>query len=66
LIENGHSVVIVEHNLDIIKCADWVIDLGPDGGINGVYLLFEGPPEELISCSKSYTGAFLKEKITIS
>ena len=66
LIENGHSVVIVEHNLDIIKCADWVIDLGPDGGINGGYLLFEGPPEELISCSKSYTGAFLKEKITIS
>ncbi len=66
LIENGHSVVIVEHNLDIIKCADWLIDLGPDGGINGGHLLFEGPPEELVNCSKSYTGAFLKEKITIS
>lgn len=66
LIENGHSVIIVEHNLDIIKCADWVIDLGPEGGINGGHLLFEGPPEELVSCTKSYTGAFLKEKMAIS
>jgi excinuclease ABC subunit A len=66
LIDNGHSVIIVEHNLDIIKCADWVIDLGPEGGINGGYLLYEGPPEDLIACTKSYTGAFLKEKMAIS
>lgn len=66
LIENGHSVLIVEHNLEIIKCADWIIDLGPEGGINGGYLIFEGPPEALVACSKSYTGAFLKEKMVDS
>ncbi|QQS30084.1 MAG: excinuclease ABC subunit UvrA [Sphingobacteriales bacterium] len=62
LVENGHTIVVVEHNLDIVKCADWVIDLGPDGGDEGGYLLFEGPPEELQHCAKSYTAKYLKVK----
>lgn len=63
LVEQGHTVVIVEHNLDIIKCADWVIDLGPDGGKNGGHLLYQGTPEGLLSCEKSYTAQYLKEKM---
>lgn len=62
LIENGHSIVIVEHNQDIIKCADWVIDLGPEGGNNGGNIVFEGVPEDLIKVSSSYTGIHLKSK----
>jgi len=63
LIRKGHSLIIIEHNLEIIKCADWIIDLGPEGGEKGGYLVFEGTPEGLINCEKSYTGKFLKEKI---
>jgi len=63
LIEKGHSVVVIEHNADIIKSADWVIDLGPDGGNKGGKLIFEGTPEEIINCKTSYTGQFLKEKL---
>lgn len=64
LIEKGHSVLIIEHNPDVIKCADWVIDLGPEGGNEGGNLVFEGTPENLIKCKESYTGDFLKEKLT--
>lgn len=63
LIENGHSLVVIEHNLDIIKCADWVIDLGPEGGDEGGELVFSGLPENLIKCKDSYTGKYLKEKL---
>ncbi|MFM6984753.1 MAG: excinuclease ABC subunit UvrA [Chitinophagaceae bacterium] len=64
LIEKGHSVLIIEHNPDVIKCADWVIDLGPEGGNEGGNLVFEGTPENLIKCKESYTGDFLREKLT--
>ncbi|NPA37992.1 MAG: excinuclease ABC subunit UvrA [Chlorobi bacterium] len=60
LINNGHSIIIIEHNMEIIKSADHIIDLGPEGGENGGNLVFEGTPEELIKCKKSYTGRFLK------
>lgn len=63
LIKKGHSIIIIEHNLDLIKCADWVIDLGPEGGDEGGDLVFEGTPEALIECEGSYTGKYLKEKI---
>lgn len=63
LIEKGHSLVVIEHNLDVIKCADWVIDLGPEGGEKGGRIVFEGTPEELVKCKESYTGKYLKEKM---
>jgi excinuclease ABC subunit A len=62
LVENGHTVVVVEHNLEVIKSADWVIDLGPDGGKTGGHLVFEGPPDKLSKVKNSYTGQFLVEK----
>ncbi len=65
LLANGHSVLIIEHNPDVIKTADWIIDLGPEGGENGGYLLFEGTPESLIDCEQSYTGKYLKDKIIV-
>lgn len=63
LIKQGHSVLIIEHDPDIIKNADWVIDLGPEGGEGGGNLLFEGTPEGLIECDESYTGRYLREKL---
>jgi excinuclease ABC subunit A len=63
LIDNGHSVIIIEHNLEIIKCADWVIDLGPEGGDLGGNVLFAGTPEELIKVEKSYTAKYLAHKL---
>ena len=60
LIEKGHSIIVIEHNLDLIKCADWVIDLGPEGGENGGKLLAVGTPEEIIKNKKSITGTYLK------
>jgi excinuclease ABC subunit A len=63
LIKRGHSIVIIEHNLDIIKCADWIIDLGPEGGNMGGNLLFSGLPEDLLACEKSYTAQYLKAKM---
>ncbi len=63
LIENGHSLVVIEHNSEIIKSADWVIDLGPEGGDRGGQIIFEGTPEKLVQCKKSYTGRFLREKL---
>ncbi|MCD7937510.1 MAG: excinuclease ABC subunit UvrA [Tannerellaceae bacterium] len=65
LIEKGHSVVIIEHNMDVIKCADHVIDLGPEGGDKGGHLVCEGTPEEIAMCPESYTGQFLKEKLEV-
>lgn len=63
LIDRGHSVLIIEHNMDVIKCADYVIDLGPEGGKDGGAIVFEGTPEELIECKESYTGRYLREKL---
>ena len=63
LISKGHSVIIIEHNLEVIKCADHIIDIGPEGGEKGGNIVFEGTPEELVNCDCSYTGKFLKGKI---
>jgi len=63
LIELGHSVIVIEHNLDVIKCADWIIDLGPEGGENGGYCVGVGTPETLVNMESSITGFYLKEKI---
>jgi len=63
LIEVGHSVVIIEHDMDVVKNADWVIDLGPDGGVHGGNLVAQGTPEDLVKVKESYTGKFLKEKL---
>ncbi|TVR78467.1 MAG: excinuclease ABC subunit A [Chitinophagaceae bacterium] len=62
LIDNGHTVIVVEHNMDVIKTADWIIDLGPEGGDKGGRLLYQGPPEGLLKIKESYTGKFLQEK----
>ena len=64
LISRGHSILIIEHNMEIIKCADWIIDLGPEGGEKGGNLVFAGLPEELVEVSESYTGQALKEKLS--
>jgi excinuclease ABC subunit A len=63
LIERGHTVIIIEHNLEVIKSADYIIDLGPEGGKNGGNIVFEGTPEELIKNTKSFTAKYLKEKL---
>jgi excinuclease ABC subunit A len=63
LVEHGHSVILIEHNIEVIKCADWVIDLGPEGGDKGGYVVFEGTPEKLKKCKESYTSRYLKEKV---
>jgi len=63
LIDNGHTIVVVEHNTDVIKCADYVIDLGAEAGDEGGHLVFEGTPEQLADCKESYTGRFLKSKM---
>ena len=60
LIERGHSIIVVEHHHDIIKCADWVIDLGPEGGERGGRVVFCGTPEDLVKCEESYTAKYLK------
>ena len=61
LIANGHTIVVVEHNMEVIKCADWVVDLGPEAGDKGGQVVFEGTPKDLEECAESYTGRFLKE-----
>ncbi len=61
LINRGHSIIIIEHNLDVIRCADWLIDLGPEGGKKGGQLLFQGIPADIINCPESFTGKALKE-----
>jgi excinuclease ABC subunit A len=62
-VEKGHSVLVVEHNVEVIKSADWVIDLGPEGGKEGGHLVFEGTPEALVKVKESFTGRFLEEKL---
>lgn len=64
LVEKGHTVLVVEHNLEVIKSADWVIDLGPGGGKFGGNLVFQGKPEDLVKVKDSFTGQFLKEKLS--
>lgn len=64
LIKQGHSLIIIEHNAEIIKSADWIIDLGPEGGNDGGTIVFEGVPENLIKEKKSYTGMYLKDKLS--
>jgi excinuclease ABC subunit A len=64
LIDKGHSIVVIEHNLDVVKCADWVIDLGPEGGDRGGELMFAGTPEDMVKCEASVTGSFLQEKMS--
>ncbi len=61
LLEKGHSIIVIEHNLEIIKSADWIIDLGPDGGLDGGKILFEGTPEDLVKSENSYTAAHLRK-----
>ena len=61
--ERGNTLIIIEHNLEVIKTADWVIDLGPEGGTGGGYVISEGTPEEVSKNKKSYTGKFLKNKL---
>ena len=63
LIKQGNSVLVIEHHADMIKCADWVIDLGPDGGKNGGELVFAGTPEALAQCENSLTGQYLNGKL---
>ncbi|MGK0183675.1 MAG: excinuclease ABC subunit A [Halioglobus sp.] len=60
LVDMGNTVIVIEHNLDVIKCADWIIDLGPEGGDDGGQLITCGPPEKVVKAKKSYTGKFLK------
>ena len=61
LVDAGNTVIVIEHNLDVIKTADWVIDLGPEGGDAGGYIVAEGPPEKVAQVSQSYTGRYLQE-----
>ena len=63
LIEHGNTVLVIEHNTELIKCADWIIDLGPEGGDAGGNVVFEGTPEELVKCAGSYTAEWLREKV---
>jgi len=61
LVDNGNTVIVIEHNMDVIASSDWVIDMGPDGGDRGGHIVFEGTPEDLIKHPTSYTGKYLKE-----
>ena len=63
LVDNGNSVLIIEHNMDIIKSADWVIDIGPEGGEKGGEIVAVGTPEDVAACERSYTGRYLREKL---
>jgi excinuclease ABC subunit A len=63
LVDHGHSVILIEHNQEVIKSSDWVIDLGPEGGENGGRVVFEGKPEDLARCKESYTGKYLAPKL---
>ena len=65
LIQRGHTIVVVEHNMDIIKCADWIVDLGPEAGTAGGRVVFEGTPRELEKCTESHTGKFLRMRAKI-
>ena len=64
LVQHGNTVVVIEHNLDVIKNADWVIDLGPEGGDGGGTIMAKGPPRKVASVAASYTGQYLKQVST--
>ena len=61
LVDNGNTMIVIEHNLDVIKTADYIIDLGPEGGDKGGYIVAQGTPEEVSKVTESYTGIFLKK-----
>ena len=63
LVDKGNSILIIEHNLDVIKNADWVVDLGPDGGDKGGEIVAEGTPLDIVKVAKSYTGKYLKKEL---
>jgi len=63
LVNKGNSVIVIEHNMEMIKCADWIIDIGPEGGNLGGDIVFEGTPEQMLKCDKGYTAKYLKEKM---
>jgi len=63
LVDHGHSVILIEHNQEVIKSSDWIIDLGPEGGENGGWVVYEGKPEDLAKCKESYTGKYLAPKL---
>ena len=65
LVETGNTVIVIEHNLDVIKTADWVIDLGPEGGAGGGAVVAAGPPEHIATVEESYTGQFLKKLLDV-
>jgi excinuclease ABC subunit A len=63
LVDQGNTIVVIEHNLDVIKCADWIVDLGPEGGEGGGRIVAQGTPEQLAAARQSHTGAFLAEML---
>jgi excinuclease ABC subunit A len=63
LVNRGNTVIVIEHNLDVVKMADHIIDLGPEGGKEGGKIIFSGAPEKLINCAASYTGKYLKPEL---
>jgi excinuclease ABC subunit A len=63
LVDQGNTIVVIEHNLDVIKCADWLIDMGPEGGEKGGWVIAEGTPEHVTKVERSYTGHFLKHML---
>ena len=66
LIEAGHTVIVIEHNMDVIKCADWLVDLGPEGGDEGGELVYQGVPEGILSVKNSYTASYLRPKLHLN
>ena len=64
LVDGGNTVLVIEHNLDVIKCADWITDLGKDGGNRGGEIVAVGTPEQIAQCRESYTGYYLKSKLS--
>ena len=62
---SGNSLLVIEHNMDVVKTADWIIDLGPEGGDAGGYIVFEGTPEDLAECPESHTARILKSYLNI-
>ena len=63
LVDKGNTVIVIEHNLDVVKCADYIIDMGPEGGMNGGQILATGTPEEICSNNDSYTVKYLKDEL---
>ena len=63
IVDTGNTVIVIEHNLDVIKCADWIIDLGPEGGDQGGTIVTQGTPEQVAQCKESWTGQYLKKAL---